>query len=469
MNLHKKLIATTIATVCSVSCVGATAADNITIYLQNANGIKDRRQLESIENLIIIADERQQPTFNTSNLKIKSKFFSLMKGKASTFGQCGSFDPSASIGDAFSNGRLNALLDTVATNAVGALQGLGGALIKQSDPGLYEFLENGINIGFDDYLSAMNSCEKMQDVLVDNVPDALMVKTSAAETLSKYTKDSNKVNIVNLVRSGSAPKGEEGVTGVDGTKYGGSGGQKPLEVVSQTVLAGWCSITEKSTGDCSNLDGSSGTSISSSNDKSNVEKLFPDSDSAKTFANSVVGEVELRSCEDCEAIKAIPSQSISQVVTSEAAAIEASIKNLLTQDIDGLSNSELAEISADSYKITRSNLQVLQLEAEGVQSVFVERLAYDVATARTIDKVIALRQTLITGRANANLIGNPIARDEIDNKLAELDTQLTRFEQEVRLRNSFDSQTRLVLESRKDINRSGRDVSNLDSDLRRSK
>lgn len=449
------------------SC-NANAADPVTMYLENSRGANDISQREMIERMIIRPGERSQQTFNMNGFKPRVKFQSLVKAKAGLFGRCGSFDPNLSIANSLGGGgRMNQMFDNVIDNAIASVQGLAGALIKNSDPGLYEFLENGINIGFEDYLSSMGSCEKMQDVLVNNAPDALMRQTSMAETINKYSQ-SGKVDIVSLFRSGSATEGEEGVVGVDGQQYGGSGGQSPFRVVSQSALAGWCGLTESSLSLCSTITNSSASRSRTSNTQAeNVKKLFPDAESIQNFAAEVVGEVELRSCNGCDAINAIPSQSISQIVSHEAEIIASYMIDILSIDTDQISENQLQSISAESYQISRSNIQSLQQEDDSVKAVFLERLAFDVATAKVLDKVISLRQILITGRANAKLLGNAAVRAEIDAKLVELDLQLARFEQEVRLRNAFDSQTRILLDSRKNMPRSDRSLRNIEIDVRR--
>ncbi len=68
-------------------------------------------------------------------------------------------------------------------NAKGAAIGLASRLIQEANPGLFKFLQHGVDAGFTDYLSAFQSCEGVQDLLVDNTPDSLMDKAAMGDKL----------------------------------------------------------------------------------------------------------------------------------------------------------------------------------------------------------------------------------------------------------------------------------------------
>ncbi|WP_105903699.1 hypothetical protein [Vibrio gangliei] len=412
-------------------------------YMMSRSTSSSAAEREALEMLIVNPRENPTPILEVDGYKPRSRWDELAKAKVDTFGQCGKFDPNLSVLNSFNDGNLNVLFNNVITSAVTSVQGFAGQLMKEMNPGFYEFLENGIDLGYNDYLSSLQSCEEMQK-FIKNAPENIMKFTSQQEEMAKYSEQGN-VDIIDLTRSGSRLNGDAGVTGVTGNKFGGAG-QRPLKVVAQTSLAGYCGLTETTSGDCSdvvgtNVTGSGGTSSTA------IKKIFATNQEAEDFAVELLGETNYRTCSGCETIRTTPPQSIAQLVEKESTELVQKLTEL-TQDRN-ITQEKLDDVSAPNYQITEATITALRAEQTDSRQVFIERLAFDVASSKTIDKIIATRQILLTGRSNANITGNEAMMMEVNSKLNALTEQINNFQQEIALRDSINSNTRIILNERR--------------------
>ncbi|MBD1577115.1 hypothetical protein HC723_11795 [Vibrio sp. S11_S32] len=433
----------------------ATSKESQSIYLHSSGISSNTAERSALEDLIFADRETPIPVFSVDGYKPRSRWDSLGRASIDAFGQCGKFDPSISINKSFGDGQLNALFNGLIQSAVTSVQGLAGQMLKGANPGLYEFLENGIDLGYNDYQKALQSCENMQKFIID-APTNIMKIQSQQQTVANT--DMGKADIMDVFRGPKSYSGEDGVKGVDGKMYGGSG-QSPMKVIDQSVKAGWCVLAENYDGVCQGVSSSgskatrntgsvSATSSSSPYVSTEILKLFPKEDDAQEFAFELVGETAYQTCTDCEALNSTPSQSITQLVTAESKPLIEKMDKLLDKDATRITDEDLESISAPNYSITKNVWWSLSREPESNQDIFKKRLAFDVASSLVLDRVIAIRQVLETGKGNAILASNSAVAKKMGENLNEISRKVTDFQQEIALRRSMDSNTRILLNQR---------------------
>ncbi|HIF9337795.1 hypothetical protein [Photobacterium damselae] len=382
--------------------------------------------------------------FNFDRIKDQSQFRNLARASINLGGDCGNFDPSTAVSNAFSGGNIQAMFDGVLNNAVNAAKGFAGRVIQEANPGLYEFLQKGVDLGFSDYLTAFQSCEGVQDLMLDNTPSALMKKASIGDQLLDKAHPNTSVDITSFMKSPTLRNGNKGVKGVDGQSYGGRG-DDALRVVSQTVKAGWCMLSGTSGGQCS---GVTNSGVSGSNAPV-IDKMFPTAADAERWAINLLGEVSIRTCENCEAVKSTPPQSISQLIDQEKTAsftqLDALVKNMRLEQITA---SDLKNISTPTYPISRSLIANLKQEKLATRDALTQQIAGELATAKILDRVIMLRQILVAGRTNSKLLNNEAVQKEANERIKFLDQSVVNYTKELTLRKMTTTKARSITNDR---------------------
>lgn len=401
----------------------STAADITSILTNPQTVTKD--QLNTAEQEFA----RGASHLNLDRLQDNSAYNNLARANLNIGNSCGSFSPKVAIASSFNMGNLTSMFDGIISNAKGAVMGLASRLIQEANPGLFKYLQHGVDVGFSDYLSSLKSCEGIQNLLVDNTPKSVMSKLAMGDKLSSSATPNTNIDITSFMKSKELRNGNSGVKGVDGQHYGGST-TPPLKVVTQTVTAGWCMLTHSSNGSCNGI-----VTTGHDHEMPVLKKVFPTPLDAETFAHNIIGEVSMRSCEGCEAVKAIPPQTISQLIDSEKITALHQLTDIAeNQALDQIKARDLANISTQTYPITRSMFINLHRENSVMQAALLNKIASELATARVLDKVILLRQVLNTGLSNSKLMNNEVMQKEAKLRVQELDQVVANYQQELKMR-----------------------------------
>ncbi|WP_318482608.1 hypothetical protein [Photobacterium leiognathi] len=362
-------------------------------------------------------------------IKEQSQYNNLARANVNISNSCGSFSPMIAVGSSFAQGNLSTMFDTVITNAKGAVMGLASRLIQEANPGLFKYLQHGVDAGYTDYLAALQSCEGVQDLLVDNAPDSVMGKLAMGDKLLDAASPNTSVDISAFMKSKELRNGNSGVKGIDGKKYGGKT-TPSLKVVNQTIKAGWCMLTESGTGLCSGVvNGGAGKPMPE------LKKVFPTALDAESFARNLIGEVELRSCEGCDSVKTTPPQTVSQLIDAEAIVANNQLSAILRNSSpERVSTAELERVSTSTYPITRNMFINLNRETPIMQKAMLDRISLELATARTLNKIVLVRQIMLTGLSNSKLVNNEALTSGAKQRLTLLDNAVKNYYEELKIR-----------------------------------
>ncbi|WP_318521110.1 hypothetical protein [Photobacterium leiognathi] len=382
--------------------------------------------------------------FNFDRIKNQSRFTNLARANLNLGGDCGNFDPAASVSEAFSGGNIQAMFDGVIKNVKSAAMGFAGRVLQEANPGMYEFLQKGVDLGFSDYLGAFQSCDGVQNLMLDNTPSSLIKKASIGDQLLDKAKPNTSVDITSFIKSPSLRDGSKGIKGVDGHRYGGNGADA-LRVVSQTVKAGWCMLSGTSGGQCTGITSSG----QGSSNEPVIEKMFPTAADAERWAVNLLGEVSLRTCENCEAVKSTPPQSIAQLIDQEQAASYGQLETLVNDlRLDQIRVKDLKNVSTSTYPISRSLIGNLKQEKLATRDALTQQIAGELATAKVLDHVVMLRQILVAGRTNSKLLNNEAVQKEASERIKFLDQSVTNYTKELALRKMSTTKARKLTNDR---------------------
>lgn len=354
-------------------------------------------------------------------------------------GNACSFDPKATITDTFANAEysLNAFIDDVAGNAASLAAGWGISKLQEMNPGLYDLITKGLADARNSYNLSVKNC---QEIVSDNQsgrnPVDGWIKVSKADSWKEKTSSGG--NAVEADREISENPGEEGVTWVGGRKAGGIG-QPPIQTIGDSVFAGYNHLTNngQSSGDSGNDDESNDGIGNDYPADQRVTRIWSTPENASEWVTSVVGEEEVRVCNNCEKLKTRVGQGLRLQVQSEKTEVDEELAPLL-QTHDSPTTAELDAISVPGMglMITEPVILALREETGPERALLANRLSAEVALARTMEKALVALDLLKAGRQEANIAANAEAKAAIDNSIARLQDEIDGilYERDVRQR-----------------------------------
>lgn len=329
-------------------------------------------------------------------------------------GVCG-FDPVHSFSDELENGKL-ALQNLQSAALAGAQNLLTGSLlseIRELNPGLYDTLTRSIFAAKDSLAVSIKSCEQMNsDVLAGGSPVDGWVTLSKRSTWAQGSASGD--NPTTVATEVSTDGGNDGITWVDGERAGGVD-QPPIEVVSDTVEKGYQQWDDQNSADPLN-------------------STFPTVESAQEWTTAVVGDNIIRTCVECEKIQTKVGQGLKlQYMKEREVAFEDAVTVLTSSDIQA---DELAALAVPGMGIYITDSVILALRAEDIaeRELLTNRMASEVAIARTLEKALVARSLLRAGIQDPNIQANGEALEELTKRLTLLSEEIDNvlFEQRVR-------------------------------------
>lgn len=370
---------------------------------------------------------------------------------------CGNFD----IGATVSN-QLNGLTDgfqdmmgNVVQNATGAVASLPAMIIQRSNPALYDLLTNGVLQGRLDFDKSKLSCQRMAEQLADATIGGQMQQGAMAENWQDIA--ASNTDAVAAQEEAEAEVGNAGRTWVGGQKRGGSG-QEPVRVVEDTVKAGY-NLLHGRTDTTSNQPVSGGGggwgSISTSNGEwvggggiaggsggggsdcqGGMCTLWESPEDAAEWTRTIVGDTELRSCDGCEKSQSIAGTGLIRELEDEQQAIHENLVGMLNGG--EITQQKLNDVSAgNGLAVSRGVIEAMRSDPQG--PLLAQRLASEMALARTLTKAMWARRTLIAGTSDPGIENNSEGMTALDRKFDAFNRDIELLQSEMEIRQSLAS------------------------------
>ena len=165
-----------------------------------------------------------------------------------------------------------------------------------------------------------------------------------------------------------------------------------------------------------------------------LTKVFATPAAASAYAVDVLGDLEVATCDhaDCPIPAGSPGLGLTHKFEQEIPAATAALTAALAAPVP--SDTELEDASAPGVLISRGVIDALRELPAVEREISADKLARDIALARTIDKALLIRNLMLTGRMVPEV--NKAANQDLEAKLAELNRYIDDllFESDVRKR-----------------------------------
>ncbi|GEN23107.1 hypothetical protein [Halomonas cupida] len=373
---------------------------------------------------------------------------------------CGNFDIGATVSNqlnGLTNGFQNMMGDVV-QNATGAVASLPAMIIQRSNPALYDLLTNGVLQGRMDFDKSKLSCQRMSEALADATVGGQMQQSAMAENWQDIA--SSNPDAVAAQEEAEAEAGNAGRTWVGGQKRGGSG-QEPLRVVEDTAKAGynllhgrtdttsnesvsgggggWGSVSTSNgdwVGGGGIAGGSGGGAGSGSDCKGGMCTIWGSPEDAAEWTKKIVGDTELRSCDGCEKSESVAGTGLIRELEEEQQSIHENLVDMLNGG--EITQDKLNDVSAGSgLAVSRGVIEAMRSDPQG--PLLAQRLASEMALARTLTKAMWARRALIAGTSDPGIENNQEGMTALDRKVDAFNRDIELLQSEMEIRKSLAS------------------------------
>ncbi|OLU25514.1 integrating conjugative element protein [Pseudomonas sp. PA15(2017)] len=346
------------------------------------------------------------------------------------------------VTDGFKN-----MMSGVLQQATAAVTSLPALILKRSNPDLYDLINNGVlqaRVDFDKgLLSCQRMTETMGDVLNGGGWQQAATATSWADAISSTGGDAAASE-----QRVSKEAGNRGLLWTDGQSRGGHN-QPAIAVTRDTVIAGYNILNGRAnTSDTS--------SVSSSSCTGELCRQWPTPNEAAQFMKRVVGEQEIRTCDNCEQSRNTPGVGLMPIIQEEQEEIYTALQDLVTQRVPTTAEN-LNKASGGSMRTSRSVIEALQRDPDS--EVLMQRLSGEMALVRVLEQAISASRAMHAGMKEPNIANVNEAVVTNDRSLSMLEREINLIKTELDLRNSISNNTAMaILERRTGRQESGKPV-----------
>ena len=349
---------------------------------------------------------------------------------------CGNFDMSLSVDEQLKGlkGSFSNLMSSVISAATGAVASLPALIIQKVNPALYDLLQNGVLQASEEFHLAQVSCEDIVGIMDD------VITHSGWENVAKggywAGESASGAELLSTRTSADIEGINAGVIWVEGATKGGRG-QPPIELVGDTVKAGYNQLLKRNPANT--------TSMVSSCADAPICEQWPNPQAMAAWVIDVVGEQKIRTCEGCDKISAKPGMGLTHQMAIEQDQIAADLAALVLSG----SAPTLAQLEAVSggpgMLVSRRVVEALREENPHEQDVLINRLAAEMALSRTMERAMIARRALISGMKEPNIANLQIAQDDLAPYIADLEKDIENILFEIEVRDRVASNTAVQL------------------------
>lgn len=351
-------------------------------------------------------------TITTINLSASASLSAL---------NCGKFDLGTSIEASMndlSRGVDNAI-NAIEAAASAAIANLPGYILQKANPGLYDLFQNALLRAQESFSLATKSCERMQYEISNNInPYAEWITLSRGDSW-KRTIGFGETNIHEAVSE--AENGHnQGISWIGGMQRGGND-QEPVRVLADVAAAGMNILSGRAPEVTSDLP-----------ESAPLNQHFSGPDDVSEWIDKVLGDLEISVCDGC-AKGALPGSGMLPYIEQQADDIARYLTDLV-QDNTRATRINLQSVSAPGVAVTHQVIQAIKNQSPEERHIIVNKLAQEIAEARTMEEAMIVRRLLLTGKRDGDVSAVKMAVVEVDRALLELEKEIDNviFEKRVR-------------------------------------
>lgn len=174
-----------------------------------------------------------------------------------------------------------------------------------------------------------------------------------------------------------------------------------------------------------------------------IAEVWSSPDEAAEWAKAVVGEHEVTTCDGCTKLTT-PGHGLGPALQVEVDAVSIELASLVNSSSNP-NLADLARVSAPGIAITRQVIESIRALPDTERLILVDRLATEIAVARTVEKAFLARRIIKSGGQLPEIHANTVAREHVDQIVVDLDNEIERMVFENRIRKEVVSDTVLKL------------------------
>lgn len=330
-----------------------------------------------------------------------------MNAKVGLGYSCGKFDPTANIEQMVNQikNKIKKLPGQFVSGVTSAIASFPGYLMNKVNPTLYNTITKTLDDGFDFFDFQFKSCQQYESELKNDGSDYFQIlKKSSSENLGTVIKEQPGEGIEDNVSQTIEEGGDKGVKLAGGEAKGGSG-QKPVDFVSEVVIAGYNLSLGRS-------DATSTSAATSTEAKNNqLANVFKSPEIAKTTLIRMYGSVEIQLDKNNDnPVQSTPGTGIQLDFAQDRLYYLKAMKEIVKdeQNVDDVISNLPADIPNAMKDIVRMNavpqdIQDLRSLTEQARLYQLELRADDMATIAMKLKLTTLKNMLLVGMKEPNL------------------------------------------------------------------
>ncbi|MCD1649639.1 integrating conjugative element protein [Marinobacter adhaerens] len=352
---------------------------------------------------------------------------------------CGEFDPKMTVKNqlnGLTDGFKN-MMDNVINSATAAVASLPALAIQKADPGLYDLLQQGILQGKMDFEFAESSCQEMANLMMGDSTDYPWEKFKMNAKVADWSWNIGATGgdaVAAKENVDGSNHGDAGSEWVCNSKKGGAG-QPPIRALRDVVMVGYNVLFDRN-------DSCDSASVSVADGQGNaLWEYWSGPIQAADWAVSVVGDSEIRTCDNCKKITSRPGKGLAYRHRD----MEQDLYDDLEDLVDGttaLSWQNLNRVSAPpGVRVTDLVIKAIRKRNPTVQEEMLRKLSSEIAYTRLVEQGRFLTQMLRSGVKEPNVANMDTAIAIIDNAIDHLNVELAQLDQEIETREAVAERT----------------------------
>lgn len=352
---------------------------------------------------------------------------------------CGLFSPIDTISNSLNDfqSSVENVSETLVSDATSAIISFPMYKLAEAEPKLYNILNNNVVGAYNAFGLNLKSCETMQNEALHgkNPYNDWITISRNNNMLGEMLKSAGKGDLNQAMAKVNQTQGNEGVPwATPGQPLGqnaGGLGQPPIEVIHDTVVAGYNIILGRSV-----------TSLSLPGQSSQNQELlnyFATPQAAAKWVTFVVGEQEVTTCTSSNCPKnSTPGHGLLPFVQEATKTIRQNLSNLVANP-SSVNEQSLLAVSAPGQVISPALLQNIRLMNVNAQTNTIATLSQDIATARIVNEALLAIQMLQVGEMVPNIYAVSAARKVISHAHMILQTDIDHIMYSVKIRRALNA------------------------------
>lgn len=343
---------------------------------------------------------------------------------------CGNMDLSHTLQNQLNGATqgFQQIMGNVIQNATQAVMSLPAMIIQRANPGLYELLSNGVLQGRIDFDHSKLTCQAMAAKMADKVDQAGWGALAQSQEMQHNLEQSDG-DAVMAVKGTESNNGNNGVSWVGGQKAGGHG-QVPIRVTSDVVKAGYNLLHNRAVEDTS--------AVGSGCQNGAICQAWSGPAEASEWATRVLGETEVETCDDCEALRVTAGTGLSPLIQETYAENLESLQRMVSGH-DQPTPENLGKVSSPLLQVSRGVIEGLRDDPD--QNLLARRLASETALSSVIYKAMLLQRTLFAGSREPNVASAQPATSALNGNVESLEREIGLLQTELQVRQALATNT----------------------------